>query len=114
MEDDVDTRWIRVGLMAVAVSALMIVGCGDDLYSECTIEAESGSTVEQCQHEGDSEVSCVVDQQLECESGRCARYRNSEPYCTMRCDNDGECPSGECREFPYQSGERHCVANSDL
>ena len=109
------TRWFQAGLMVVlAAVGFAMVGCGDDLYGECSIEADSGSALEDCADEGDSDdVSCIVDK-LECETGSCGRYRGSSPFCTVECSDSGECPSGECREFVMRSGQQYCVANENL
>ena len=108
------TRWLQTGLAAVMVAAvgLAMVGCGDDLYGECTIDSDS---MEQCAgDDDDEEVSCVVDQHLECQTGSCGRYQGSDSFCTTECSDDGDCPSGECRQFLMTDDRKHCVADADL
>lgn len=108
------TRLQGAGLAVVLVVAagVAMIGCGDDLYGECSIDADSH---EQCVDDGDGErVSCIVDQHLECETGTCGRYNSSDPFCTMECSEDGDCPSGECRSFLLTSEQKYCVSTSDL
>ncbi len=96
-------------MIAVMIGGLTMVGCADDLYGECTLE------VADCLGGDESRsTSCIEEDQIECQSGACGRYQGSDPFCTMACNDDGDCPSGECREFVFQSGQRHCVANADL
>lgn len=107
-------RWLQVGcICGLLMTGVMLAGCGDDLYSQCTIEAEGDEALEQCVRGDDDEVSCAVEN-LECETGTCGRYRSSEAFCTIECTGDGDCPQGECREFVYQSGQQYCVSNVDL
>lgn len=114
------TRLTQASLMIAAmIIGLAMVGCAGDLYGECSIEADQNDEIlaqcEQASGEDDSQqVSCVVEEQVECETGACGRYRSSESFCTTECSTDDDCPSGECREFVYQSGKTYCVAYSSL
>lgn len=109
-------RWARICLVVIAlIVGIGLTGCADDLYGECSIEPESGDVLESCLEEGEnSSKSCVVQGQHECQTGTCGRYRGSAPFCTSLCSSDEDCPSGECREFVFQSGERYCVAFESL
>lgn len=101
--------------MALIAVGVFTMGCTDDLYGACEIRPESGDVLEDCLGEGGSQqLSCVVREQGQCQTGACGRYRGSAPFCTTTCTSDDDCPSGECREFVYQSGERYCVALEDL
>ena len=106
-------QWVRAGLAAVLATALTvgIAGCGDDMYGECTIDSE---TMDHCVDDDDEEVSCVVQQHLECQTGACGRYRGSDAFCTAECADDGDCRAGECRSFLMTSEQKYCVADSDL
>ena len=114
------TRLTQASLMIAAVIiGLAMVGCAGDLYGECSIDSDPNDSVlaecEAANEEEDSQqVSCVVEEQIECQTGACGRYRSSEPFCTTACSSDDDCPSGECREFVYQSGQNYCVAYADL
>ena len=102
-------------LIAVVILGLTMVGCADDLYGECTISDEEEG-LEQCLQSSDSQsVSCVVSGQIECQSGACGKYRGSSAFCTRPCQEDGDCPSGRCREFVMRvEGSHHCVADQFL
>ncbi len=106
---------IRLARASLAVLFAMVVGlgmvgCGDDLYGECTIDSS-----EHCEQRGgeDSSVYCAVNPHPECASGTCARYDDSAPFCTSTCETDGDCPNGECRELVMHE-PRYCVSESDL
>lgn len=102
-------------LIAVVVTGLAVVGCADDLYGECTISADSGGGAEQCLvTDASFSVSCVITDQIECQTGACGRYRDSDPFCTRTCQSDDDCGSGVCRQFVMHDEDRYCVAHQDL
>lgn len=107
------TRMAQASLavMLALIVGLAMVGCGDDLYGECTLDAD-----EQCmQRDGeDNNISCVVQPHLECPSGACARYEDSAPFCTTACSDDGDCPNGECRKMVFTDDQSYCVADLHL
>lgn len=103
-------RWALV-LLLLGFSSLVFTGCADDLYGQCTIDSEDLWLRECATGEN---TSCIVEEQLECQTRTCGRYRGSTPFCTIECTEDGDCPNGECREFVFQSGQRHCVATIDI
>lgn len=98
--------WLIVGLMS-----LVAMGCSGDLYGSCTIDGDDVLLIE-CA--ASDTASCVVEEQLECETRVCGKYRGSQPFCTIECNADGDCPSGQCREFVFQSNRKFCVADIDL
>ncbi|TXD38320.1 hypothetical protein FRC98_05345 [Lujinxingia vulgaris] len=98
-------------LVGVLALALWFSGCTDDLYAACTIDPDDPA-LSACVESGRAEASCVVEEQLQCETRTCAKYQGSEPFCTVECSTDADCPDGVCREFVMLSGVRHCVANT--
>lgn len=106
-------RRLMPGLLVILlmILALAIAGCADDLYGQCTIDTDD-RLLSECAN-SDS-ASCIVEEQLECQTRICGKYRGSTPFCTVECTSDGDCPSGECREFVFQSGRNHCVADVDI
>ncbi len=111
------TRGVQTGLaIVVVIFGLGLIGCADDLYGECQLpETEDGDSLEACEREDESRaVSCVVEQQTECDTGACGQYQDSAPFCTMRCESDEDCGAGECLEFVFQSEYRYCVQYENL
>lgn len=106
------TRWVQGLAFGLLLSLFLIAsGCADDLYGACTIESDNPILLE-C--DASSSASCVVEEQLECSTRVCGKYRGSKPFCTVACSEDEDCPSGECREFVFQSGQKYCVADVDI
>lgn len=105
-------RWglaICGGLGALSLS--LLVGCADDLYAPCTLDPSSPDLAVQLCGDTSRELSCAVDNYVQCETRVCARYSGSAPFCTKRCSDDSDCPAGRCLEFPFQSGKLYCVEN---
>ncbi len=94
-----------------AVLMIGLLGCSGDLYGQCQIPDDDALLVE-CATS--STASCVVEEQLECETRVCGKYQGSQPFCTIECASDGDCPSGACREFVFQTNRRFCVSDLDL
>jgi hypothetical protein len=92
-------------LLALAVT---LTACGDDLYASCDLE--EGSLC------GDPEasVSCVEEQNLQCDTQICARFKGSQAFCTTTCQSDGDCVAGKCRQFPFGSETSYCVEETDV
>lgn len=97
-----------------AMSLGLLVGCADDLYAPCNLDASSPDlAVRTCGDDsGTEDKSCVVENQVQCDTRACGRYSGSEPFCTKRCTDDSDCPSGLCLEFVFQSGAKYCVENA--
>lgn len=111
------TRGLQASLtIAFVIIGLGLVGCADDLYGECQLpETEEGDPLEACEREDESRaLSCVVEEQTECDTGACGQYEDSDPFCTMRCESDDDCGAGECVEFVFQSGQHFCVEYENL
>lgn len=108
-------NWVGLGLSgALAAASLgLLVGCADDLYAPCDLDSSSPDlAVRTCgDNSGSEDKSCVVENQVQCDTRACGRYGGSEPFCTKRCSEDGDCPSGLCLEFVFQSGVKYCVEN---
>jgi hypothetical protein len=41
-------------------------------------------------------TSCAIENYPTCETQTCMIYRNSSPFCTMKCNTDSECEGGFC------------------
>lgn len=111
------TRGVQTSLaIAFVVIGLALVGCTDDLYGECQLpETEEGDPLEACEREdGSRAVSCVVEGQTECDTGACGQYEDRGPFCTIRCESDEDCGSGDCVEFVFQSEQYFCVSYEHL
>ena len=103
------------GLVMLAVTFnLVLVGCGDDFGTSCTLpdneQVRAACTVSGAQ----SSASCVVKNIIQCDSRVCGVYRDSkaslEGFCTERCESDGDCPGDAfCDEFVVGTGEKYCV-----
>lgn len=106
-------QWLRWALAMTMVGTIgfLAMGCADDLYGQCTIDSDD-LLLRECAN-GEN-TSCIVEEQLECQTRVCGKYRGSAPFCTTPCTSDGDCPNGQCREFVFQSGQRHCVADIDI
>jgi len=100
---------ISIGLGVVSLA--LLVGCADDLYAPCTLDPSSPDLAIQVCGDRTKELSCAVDNYVQCETRVCARYSGSSPFCTKRCADDSDCPAGRCLEFPFQSGKQYCVEN---
>ncbi len=103
-----------LGLLAMGLAAS---GCGDDFGTECSlpdndaVRAACRSAVDETTNE-EEQSSCVVENIVECDARICARYRGSQPFCTVRCDgpSDTSCPqSAFCAEFVIGTGNYYCV-----
>lgn len=94
-------------LVATAMLVLAIGGCSDDLYASCSIGTNCGGDDEEA-------VSCVEEQNLQCETQVCARYKGSDAFCTTTCQEDGDCAAGKCRQFPFGSETSYCVEDTDV
>lgn len=100
--------WLGFGITGVLAAAAlgMLVGCADDLYAPCDFDpASPDRAIQGCA----AATTCAVKNQLQCDTRICARYGGSEPFCTTACTQDGDCPSGVCKEIPFQRGEFYCV-----
>lgn len=105
----------QLGLMVTgvmcAVSLILLAGCADDLYAPCTLDPSSPDPAIQLCGDRSQDLSCAVDNYVQCDTRVCARFSGSEPFCTKRCTDDSDCPAGRCLEFPFQSQKKYCVEN---
>jgi hypothetical protein len=93
---------------ATLALAVALLGCGDDLYASCSLESGTNCA------DREDDVSCVEEQNVQCETQVCARYKGSKPYCTTTCSSDGDCTGGKCRQFPFGSQSSYCVEDTDV
>lgn len=101
-------NWGSMLLMGVAIALLFgASACTDDLYASCSLEAGT-----RCE-DPESNVSCVEEQNLQCETQICGRFKGSQPFCTTTCEVDGDCTAGVCRSFPFGTTSRYCVEETD-
>lgn len=101
---------LKTGLGTLALLSLLsgLWGCGSDLYADCQLDKNSRDQyVQACATDGD--VSCAVENYIQCDTRVCARYEGSTPYCTTTCADDADCVNGTCRELVLQSGRKYCV-----
>lgn len=104
-------------LMLASMLMFSWSGCGSDLYSPCELDPNSAdANVRRCAdgESGQSRTSCLIKNQIQCDTRVCGRYLGSDPFCTVRCQSDEDCPAGGCREFVFQSGEKYCVESVDM
>ena len=105
-------EWLRAG---VVMGALCCAGCASDLYAPCNLDTQSTNrTQSACATalaEGD-EVSCAIENYLQCDTNVCAAYQGSETFCTQACVTDADCEDGVCRDFNIinPGSARYCVA----
>ncbi len=104
-------RWRHISgglflLAAVFALALTLSGCGDDLYASCSMDSRCGND--------EDSVSCVEEQNLQCETQICARYKGSDAFCTVTCQSDGDCIAGKCRQVVFGSDTRYCIEETDV
>lgn len=88
--------------MFASIALVLVSGCSDNLYSDCTPSDELGCGAE-------SAASCVAKPVFECDSRICGKFRNSPTFCTKACESDSECSPGICREFVLGTGDKYCV-----
>ena len=106
---------VVVSMSLAAGSMALLVGCADDLYNPCDLDPNSPDpAVSTCGQNDGLARSCVVDNQIQCDTRSCGRYQGSDPFCTKLCTDDGDCPSGVCLEFVFQTGRRYCVQDEFL
>ena len=104
---------ISASLAAGAMA--LLVGCADDLYNPCTLDPNSPDlAVATCGRDDGIQRGCVVDNQIQCDTRSCGRWQSSDPFCTKLCSDDGDCPSGRCLEFVFQSQRKYCVQDELL
>ena len=103
-------NWGSSLLVGAALALLLgASACTDDLYASCSLEAGS-----RCEDPSQTNISCVEEQNLQCETQVCARYEGSDPYCTTTCEVDDDCTAGVCRIFsPFGSSTGYCVEETD-
>lgn len=102
-QDDLRRGWFSVLL---GVLALLVTGCADDLYSDCSPDDELGCD--------DDSYSCVAEPDFQCSTQVCAKYKGGRTYCTQSCTSDGECQGGECKRFILGRDDKYCVPDDQV
>lgn len=86
-------------LMASLSLTTLMVGCEPDPpFGSCPLSA---TILEVCEAEAtDAAFSCVVASHPVCLDEVCASWQDSEPFCTLMCEDDFECPDGStCQTY---------------
>ncbi len=96
-----------------------LTGCATDLYAPCNLDPQSNNpTQSTCANElaGDAQVSCAIENFLQCDTNVCGAYEGSDTFCTQACIEDSDCESGECRDFNIidPGTARYCVSPDAL
>lgn len=105
-------RWIWLSF--ALVSLMLVSACTDDLYASCTIDNDD-PFMQQCLVSTDqTKTSCVVGNQLQCETRICGKFQGSPAFCTIECSTDEDCPNGLCKEFVFQTNVKHCVEKTNV
>ncbi len=70
----------------------------DNVKQACQPPANMSMTEEDDENQATQELktSCAIENYPVCETQICMIYRNSSPFCTMRCQADGDCEGGLC------------------
>lgn len=99
-------------LAAIAVLAVGLTGCADDLYAPCDLDpADVDPVTRACATEASS---CAIENYPQCDTTICGRFEGSEPFCTQTCASDSDCPAGVCAQFTVGVSTRYCVDESIL
>ncbi len=96
-----------IGLFVLlALSNLSLSACDTGFGEPCTLpkgdviqEACSSPEVEQGTENGTSQsasATCALDNFPGCSTFLCLKYRGSNPYCSLRCQNSSDCDGGVC------------------
>jgi len=97
-----------------ALLALSAARCGDNYGERCALPR----VVEQnCKSDSpDSATSCVMTDNLSCDSRVCAVWQDSTSFCTVDCAADADCPDDSaCVPFFLDSeSDKFCVMKSLL
>ena len=99
--------WQAVVLaLAMIGFAMGAIGCSDDLYAKCQPDEELGC---------DGAYSCVAEPDFQCSTRICAQYQDKgAAFCTQRCEADGDCAGGECRNVVLGTPTKYCVPSDRL
>lgn len=102
-------------LFLAGTAAVLLIACADDLYTECRLDPTSPDiATATCASDDGPPRSCVIDNNIECDTGSCGRFQGSAPFCTKSCTDDSDCPVGQCVEFVFQTGRNYCVQDEML
>ena len=105
-----------VSVLLAGSAMVLFSGCAQGFGDPCELDPNSpDAAVATCGQNDGPARSCVVDNQIQCDTGACGRFQGSEPFCTLICTDDSDCgDAGTCLEFVFQSGVKYCALNSLL
>jgi hypothetical protein len=92
-------------LVAIGIG-FTVIGCDPEPpFGTCPLSA---TILEVCEEEAtDAVFSCVVASHPVCLDEVCASWQGSEPFCTLMCEDDVQCPEGSTCETYLD--DRFCV-----
>ena len=107
-------RLPSAALAATLAASLLAVGCSDNFGERCALPR---IVDENCRSDSpDNKTSCVMTDNLSCDSRICAVWQDSAPFCTVDCSDDADCPGGSsCVPFFLDSeADKFCVLDGTL
>ncbi|MFT7579990.1 MAG: hypothetical protein ACI9MR_001657 [Myxococcota bacterium] len=107
------TTCLRTALAAVLffASATLLTGCDEEEFFEACPLSES--ILEICEAESaNTTLSCVVQSHPQCVEDICAKWEDSEPFCSRVCAVDTDCPAASACESYLEF--RFCVPDEIL
>lgn len=110
------TRLCRLLLLLTVLACGLVAlgGCEDDFGTRCTLPAK---VQDACRGQGSSSsgmqsrVNCVMDENLDCSSRLCVVFQDSDPFCSVSCTTQADCP-GDSRCEPFSitdDSDLYCV-----
>ncbi len=92
-------------------AAIVATGCSDDFANSCELPSK---VLVACQSdESGANSDCVMDHNMYCNSRLCAIYDGSDPFCSLECKKNVDCPSGSsCAEFFADANTGYCVPDN--
>ena len=124
-------RSVCVSMLLFALFLLQL-GCETGFGEPCTIP-QTPSFQSACSppaaverdggvgSEVNNKASCAITNYVACETRVCLVYRNSDPFCSMDCQSDGDCEGsgkccplfGECDVSACADSACYCVRQQD-
>ncbi|MCB9733043.1 MAG: hypothetical protein H6745_10575 [Deltaproteobacteria bacterium] len=80
-----------VFLLSCLAISLLTACPEDEFFQSCPM---SESILDTCRAESQSTtLTCVVADHPQCEEKICAKWEDSEPFCSRECEADADCPA---------------------